>query len=75
MTIGFAASPQPKVAYTVLRVTRITPAGRIGNNPAVAVTMQTKATFREIRFGLMVGIGGGVPCAGVDIRLEDVVVS
>jgi nucleoside phosphorylase len=51
------------------------PARRISNNPAAAVTMQTKGTFREIRFGLMVGIGGGVPCAGVDIRLEDVVVS
>ncbi|KAF2679909.1 WD domain protein [Lentithecium fluviatile CBS 122367] len=51
------------------------PAGRIGNNPAAAVAMQTKAAFRGIRFGLMVGIGGGVPRAGVDIRLGDVVVS
>ncbi|KAF2647031.1 purine and uridine phosphorylase, partial [Lophiostoma macrostomum CBS 122681] len=51
------------------------PAGRIGNNPAAAVATQTRATFKGIRFGLMVGIGGGVPSAAVDIRLGDVVVS
>jgi nucleoside phosphorylase len=51
------------------------PAGRIGNNPAAAVITQTKATFQGIKFGLMVGIGGGVPSAGADIRLGDVVVS
>lgn len=51
------------------------PAGRIGNNPAAAVAVQMKATFKELRFGLMVGIGGGVPSADVDIRLGDVVVS
>jgi nucleoside phosphorylase len=33
------------------------------------------STFPEIRFGLMVGIGGGVPSTGVDIRLGDVVIS
>jgi nucleoside phosphorylase len=51
------------------------PAGRIGNNPAAAVSTQMRATFKAIRFGLMVGIGGGVPRAGADIRLGDVVVS
>ncbi|OCL03046.1 hypothetical protein AOQ84DRAFT_368715 [Glonium stellatum] len=51
------------------------PAGRIGNNPAAAVATQTKATFKGIRFGLMVGVGGGVPSAEADIRLGDVVVS
>jgi nucleoside phosphorylase len=51
------------------------PAGRIGNNPAAAVATQMRATFKGIRFGLMVGIGGGVPSAEVDIRLGDVVVS
>jgi nucleoside phosphorylase len=51
------------------------PAGRIGNNPAAVVATQMKATFRRIRFGLMVGIGGGVPSAAADIRLGDVVVS
>jgi hypothetical protein len=32
-------------------------------------------TFTGIRFGLMVGIGGGIPNKDVDIRLGDVVVS
>jgi nucleoside phosphorylase len=51
------------------------PAGRIGSNPAAAVATQMRATFKGIRFSLMVGIGGGVPSAEVDIRLRDVVVS
>lgn len=51
------------------------PAGRIGNNPAAMVAMQMRATFRKIRFWLMVGIGGGVPSAEADVRLGDVVVS
>ncbi|KAF2182636.1 hypothetical protein K469DRAFT_669646 [Zopfia rhizophila CBS 207.26] len=51
------------------------PAGRIGNNPAAAVATQMRATFKGIRFGLMVGIGGGVPSAEADIRLGDVVIS
>ncbi|CAN9172704.1 unnamed protein product [Alternaria alternata] len=51
------------------------PAGRIGNNPAAAVATQMRATFKKIRFGLMVGIGGGVPSAEADVRLGDVVVS
>jgi nucleoside phosphorylase len=51
------------------------PAGRIGDNPAAAVATQMRATFKGIRFGIMVGIGGGVPSAEVDIRLGDVVVS
>jgi nucleoside phosphorylase len=51
------------------------PAGLIGNNPAAAVATQMKSTFRSMRFGLMVGIGGGVPNTEVDIRLGDVVVS
>jgi len=51
------------------------PAGRIGNSPAAAVATQMRRTFKAIRFGLMVGIGGGVPSTKVDIRLGDVVVS
>jgi nucleoside phosphorylase len=51
------------------------PAGRIGNNPAATVATQMRATFKKIRFGLMVGIGGGVPSAEADVRLGDVVVS
>ncbi|KAH8621003.1 hypothetical protein IG631_24345 [Alternaria alternata] len=51
------------------------PAGRIGNNPAATVATQMRATFKKIRFGLMVGIGGGVPSVKADVRLGDVVVS
>jgi nucleoside phosphorylase len=51
------------------------PAGRIGNSPAAVVATQLTSTFKAIRFGLMVGIGGGVPSAAADIRLGDVVVS
>jgi nucleoside phosphorylase len=50
------------------------PAGRIGYNPAAAVASQMRAAFKGIRFGLMVGIGGGVPSEEVDIRLGDIVV-
>jgi nucleoside phosphorylase len=51
------------------------PAGHIGTNSAAAVATQMQAAFKGIRFGLMVGIGGGVPTAKADIRLGDVVVS
>jgi nucleoside phosphorylase len=51
------------------------PAGQTGTNSAAAVAMQMKGTFPAIRFGLMVGIGGGVPSEEVDIRLGDIVVS
>jgi nucleoside phosphorylase len=51
------------------------PAGRIGTNPAASVATQMRATFKKIRFGLMVGIGGGVPSAEADVRLGDVVAS
>jgi hypothetical protein len=45
------------------------PAGQIGNNSAAAVAMQMKLAFPSIRFGLMVGIGGGVPSEDADVRL------
>ncbi len=50
----------------------------IGNNRAASVATQLLNDFRSIRFGLLVGIGGGVPGEkedGDDIRLGDVVVS
>src|SRR5271155_1245669 len=51
------------------------PAGQMGNNSAAMVATQMQYSFRAIRFGLMVGIGGGVPSEEHDIRLGDVVVS
>ncbi|KAF1936617.1 hypothetical protein EJ02DRAFT_331174, partial [Clathrospora elynae] len=44
-------------------------------NPAATVATQMQATFKKIRFALIVGIRGGVPSAETDVRLGDVVVS
>jgi nucleoside phosphorylase len=49
--------------------------GVYGNNSAVEVATHMLNSFESIRFGLMVGIGGGVPSRENDIRLGDVVVS
>jgi nucleoside phosphorylase len=51
------------------------PSGVYGTTPAAVVVSKMSSTFPRIQFGLMVGIGGGVPCNGTDIRLGDVVVS
>jgi len=53
------------------------PAEVDGNNAAAVVATNMLRTFTGLRFGLMVGIGGGIPNLdkGVDIRLGDVVVS
>lgn len=48
---------------------------QIGNNPAASVATQLLNDFKCIRFGLLVGIGGGIPGGNNDIRLGDVVVS
>jgi len=50
----------------------------IGTNSAATVAIQLLNDFPSIRFGLLVGIGGGVPDEeedGNDIRLGDVAVS
>jgi nucleoside phosphorylase len=49
------------------------PAGQTGTNSAAAVAIAMKSVFTSIRFGLMVGVGGGVPSTE-DIRLGDVVI-
>ena len=51
------------------------PSGVYGTIAAATVAANMRTTFPSIRFGLMVGIGGGVPSANDDIRLGDVVVS
>ncbi|OOG00636.1 hypothetical protein ASPCADRAFT_125648 [Aspergillus carbonarius ITEM 5010] len=51
------------------------PSGVYGIASATTVAMQLLSSFRSIHFGLMVGIGGGVPQEGADIRLGDVVIS
>jgi nucleoside phosphorylase len=53
------------------------PDGETGTNAAAHVATHMRRSYKEIRFGLMVGIGGGVPNleTGRDIRLGDIVVS
>lgn len=46
-----------------------------GKVNAATVATQMLFSFPSIRFGLMVGIGGGIPSKDCDIRLGDVVVS
>ncbi|KAL9079321.1 MAG: hypothetical protein Q9157_001797 [Trypethelium eluteriae] len=50
-------------------------AGQIGGSSAAAVAARLKSKFKSFQFGLMVGVGGGVPSDKVDIRLGDVVIS
>lgn len=49
------------------------PEQQYGTNNAARVMTNMKRTFSEIRAGLMVGIGGGVP-GKADVRLGDIVV-
>ncbi|KAN0070804.1 hypothetical protein V8E54_010969 [Elaphomyces granulatus] len=51
------------------------PSGVYGIASAATVAAHMRITFPSIRFGLIVGIGGGVPGTNNDIRLGDVVVS
>ncbi|KAL3457024.1 hypothetical protein BJX64DRAFT_293534 [Aspergillus heterothallicus] len=50
------------------------PYGVYGTTSAASVLTNMMATFPNLEFALMVGIGGGVP-GSVDVRLGDVVVS
>ncbi|KAB8235002.1 uncharacterized protein BDW43DRAFT_299322 [Aspergillus alliaceus] len=51
------------------------PSGRYGTTTAATAAQQMLSSFPSIKFGLMVGIGGGIPSDDHDIRLGDVVVS
>lgn len=70
--------PKDDNTYTLGRVGRhnvviaCLPMGMIGNNSAATVATRMISAFPSIKFGLMVGIGGGVPPT---VRLGDVVVS
>lgn len=48
------------------------PKGRIGTNDSAAVITRMTSTFPNIKFGMMVGVGGGTP---QKTRLGDVVIS
>lgn len=51
------------------------PSGSYGITSAALVASYLTSTFPSIAIPLMVGIGGGVPRPGYDIRLGDVVIS
>lgn len=51
------------------------PAGVYGTTSAATVATHMLRTFTSIRFGLMVGIGGGIPSRYHDVRLGDIVVA
>ncbi|VUC27848.1 unnamed protein product [Clonostachys rosea] len=51
------------------------PDGRYGTTSVTLVATNMFRSFPNIRIGLMVGIGGGVPSHDHDIRLGDIVVS
>ena len=76
--------PQPATDHNSYTLGRISghnvviaclPSGVYGTTSAATVASKMRCTFPNIQFGLMVGIGGGVPCNRADIRLGDVVVS
>ncbi|OJJ07505.1 hypothetical protein ASPVEDRAFT_367534 [Aspergillus versicolor CBS 583.65] len=56
-------------------VIAVLPAGEYGIAAAATVATNMQRSFPNVRIGLMVGIGGGVPSKRHDIRLGDVVVS
>lgn len=50
------------------------PKGKCGTTSAAVVATQMLESFPSVKFGLMIGIGGGIPSGDHDIRLGDVVV-
>ncbi|KAF5658278.1 ankyrin repeat domain-containing protein [Fusarium denticulatum] len=56
-------------------VVAVLPKSEYGTTSAATVARDMVRSFPNIRFGLMVGIGGGAPSGKHDIRLGDVVVS
>ncbi|KAH7143738.1 hypothetical protein EDB81DRAFT_796262 [Dactylonectria macrodidyma] len=74
-------SSRDRNSYTVGRigahnvVMACLPDGGTGTVSAAIVANEMITSFRCLRFGLMVGVGGGVPSDKRDIRLGDVVVS
>ena len=74
-------NPQDHNSYTLGRigdhnvVIACLSSGVTGTTSAAIVASHLLFTFPSIRFGLMVGIGGGAPSSDHDIRLGDLVVS
>lgn len=74
-------SPNDTNVYTLGRmgehnvVIAVLPDGEYGTDTAASVATNMLNSFPNVRIGLMVGIGGGVPSTKHDVRLGDVVVS
>lgn len=77
---GFGHGPDNNI-YTLGRigqhnvVASCLPLSRYGTSSAAIVATRMMHKFPNIKIGLMVGIGGGIPNKQADIRLGDVVVS
>ncbi|KAK3942551.1 hypothetical protein QBC46DRAFT_426439 [Diplogelasinospora grovesii] len=74
-------SPNDNNDYTLGRIGKhnvviaVLPDGEYGTSSSASVARDMLHSFRNIRIGLMVGIGGGAPSSKHDIRLGDIVVS
>ena len=74
-------SPGDNNSYTLGKIGKhrvviaVLPDGEYGTTAAANVARDMLRTFRNVRIGLMVGIGGGAPSRRHDIRLGDIVVS
>ncbi|OKP14624.1 hypothetical protein PENSUB_12572 [Penicillium subrubescens] len=74
-------SPNDNNYYTLGKIGKhnvvvaVLPDGEYGISSAASVARDMLHSFPNIRFGLMVGVGGGVPSLRHDIRLGDIVVS
>ncbi|KAJ0367954.1 hypothetical protein COL26b_011021 [Colletotrichum chrysophilum] len=82
----FAEIPSPSTDNNIYSYGRIkdhnvvivcVPAGHIGTNSAATAASLMRSKFPCLRFGLLVGIGSGVPNLDddIDIRLGEVVIS
>jgi nucleoside phosphorylase len=56
-------------------VIALLPTGVYSTTSAATTAKEMLFSFPNIRFGLLVGIGGGIPSEANDIRLGDIVVS
>jgi nucleoside phosphorylase len=79
---GFEQHPADSNSYTWGRmgehniIIASLPAGVYGTTPASTTASNLLSSLPQIRIGLLVGIGGGIPrpAQGRDIRLGDIVV-
>lgn len=79
--LKYHPSPNDTNTYTLGKVSNHSvviaclPDGSYGTSSAANVATNMLRSFPNVRIGLMVGIGGGAPSPGHDIRLGDIVVS